>query len=475
MPRKKSYTPAPPVPPELMQRLALIVEVLAGMRTVSEAARVLGISRNHFQTILHRGVTGLTDSITPKQAGRPGRPREMAALQAQIEKLKRENERLQDRVGSTERLLAAASGLLHGRIRPTGRQSRALKAKEGAREDNADPDPEAQRRRALAAVQEMRAAGLKAPLAAAVAGVNACTVRRWRARAGRNEPLVKRCRASCTPVVPQAKARAQHIVRTLNGLVGAQSLARSVEGISRRQAARVKAQTLTEMERSRKASLRRITITAPGVLRGMDAMHLHSAEGPFYALFSADGAVPYRTSVTTGKHYDAALVAKALSADIESNGAPIVYRCDRARAHDAPAARAVLEANEVLVLHGPPRYPCFYGQLERQNREHRAWAQSLEELPRVEVEPCLEQMLHGVNEVWKRRTLGWRTAAEAWSERPRLQIDRRALREEVQERTSRIARELERRGKPADLAERLAIEQALQSRGYLRQEIGGWC
>jgi hypothetical protein len=207
----------------------------------------------------------------------------------------------------------------------------------------------------------------------------------------------------------------------------------------------------------------------------MDAMHLRSVEGRCYALFCADAAVPYRTSVTTGSRYDASLVVKALSTDIERNGAPIVYRLDRARAHGALDVRAVLDANEILVLHGPPRYPRFYGQLERQNREHRAWAQILKELPREEVEPCLERMLYGVNDIWKRRTLGWKTAAEAWSARPQLKIDRPALREEVQERTARIARELEARGKPADLAERLAIEKALETRGYLRQEIGGWC
>jgi hypothetical protein len=83
MPRvKRSYTPAPALPPELMQRLALIVEVLAGIKTVSEAARTLGISRNHFQTILHRGVTGLMDAIAPKAAGRPGKPPALAALEA---------------------------------------------------------------------------------------------------------------------------------------------------------------------------------------------------------------------------------------------------------------------------------------------------------------------------------------------------------------------------------------------------------
>jgi len=57
----------------------------------------------------------------------------------------------------------------------------------------------------------------------------------------------------------------------------------------------------------------------------------------------------------------------------------------------------------------------------------------------------------------------------------RLVVDRTALREEVMERTVRIGRELERRGQPADLAERLAIEQALKTRGYLRQTPGGWC
>lgn len=472
---KKSYTPAPPVPPELMQRLGVVVEVLAGMRTVTEAARTLGMSRNHFQTILHRGVTGLVNSITPKDAGRPAKPQAVAALEAQLAKLQRENARLRERVGSTERLLQAASGLLHGRIRPTGRQRRAVRAKESPDEQTPDSDPEAELRRALAGVDEMRRLGLTAPLAAAVAGVHASTVRRWRARALHNRPLVTRHRARCRHPSREATSRAQDIVRTLNGLVGAESLRQSVEGISRRQAARVKAETLAEMERSRKASLRRVTIASPGVLRGMDAMHLRSAESPFYALFCADGAVPYRTSVTTGERYDARLVARALATDIDTNGAPIVYRFDRARAHDAAAARAILDANEVLILHGPPCYPPFYGQLERQNREHRAWAPVLEQLAREEVEPCLEQMLLGVNSIWKRRTLGWKTAAELWNQRPALEVDRRALREEVQERTSRIARELQRRGKPADLAERLAIEKTLETRGYLRQEIGGWC
>ena len=185
--------------------------------------------------------------------------------------------------------------------------------------------------------------------------------------------------------------------------------------------------------------------------------------------------MPYRTRVTTGSRYDAELVAAALRADIDKYGAPLVYRFDRAAVHDAPAARAVLDEHQVLVLHGPPYYPGFYGQHERQNREHRAWAPTWLALEREQIDPCLAQMLDGVNRLWKRRTLDWKTASEVWNQRPRLVIDRRALREEVMERTARIARALECRGKPADLAERLAIERTLELKGYLRKEPGGWC
>lgn len=273
------------------------------------------------------------------------------------------------------------------------------------------------------------------------------------------------------PAVEQASA----LVRSLKGQVGAEALRRSVPGLSRRQAAWVKAEALTAMERERKDRLTRIRVTTPGVVRGFDGMHLKGAGGAMHALFSADAAVPYRTSVTVGPHYDIGLVERALSSDIRLNGAPLVYRMDRARCHDAPAVRELLARHKILVLHGPPRCPRFYGQLERQNREHRAWDDEIARLPSQNIEPCLEEMLEAVNRLWRRRTLAWRSAFEAWSTRKPLQVDRTALREEVSERAARIAQQLQCRGKPADLAERLAIEQALESRGYLRREIGGWC
>jgi hypothetical protein len=471
--KKKSYTPAPQVTPEQAQRLAVMLEVLAGSRSVAEGARMLGMSRNHFQTLLHRGLTALVEEITPRLGGRPAKSPQLKELEAKLERLERENAELAQRVGTTDRLLEVASGLLHGRIR-TGRQAGAKRTKASSGEKKAD-EPDGARAWLLEQAASMRQLGLSAALAARVAGVHASTLARWRARAGRGEALARRAQPAPDHLAAPTAERASELVRSLNGLVGAEAIRRSVDGISRRQAARVKAHTLTCMERERKRSLTRVTVTAPGIMRGLDAMWLRSAHGTLYALFSADAAVPYRTQVKLGARYDAQLVAQALVSDIEANGAPLVYRFDRAAAHSAPAVREVLEAHQVLVLQGPPHCPRFYGQHERLNREHRAWAQELAALSPEEIAQRLEQLLQGVNKLWRRRTLGWRTPYEAWKARCRLEVDRRVLREEVSERAARIGRDLHGRGKPADLAERLAIEQVLETRGYLLKQPGGWC
>lgn len=464
---QKSYTPAPQVPPEVAERVTLIHEVMAGKRTVSEAARRLGMSRNRFQSILHRGLEALVESVGPQPAGRPAKPKEMASMQAELDRVKRENARLQEQVGASERMLQVVSGMLQGRIRPA-RQSRARRTPSTSDEKGEESEP----RRAMGEIERMRRLGLTVRAAAMALGVHESTVRRWRARS--------RCGARSIvtrnePVPASLRKRAEQIVRRLKGQVGAQSLSHSVAGLSRRQAADIKAGTLCQMERERKVALTRVCVTVPGVMRGLDGMHVRGADGAAHALVAADAAVPFRTEVKVGSRYDAELVAQTLDSDIERNGAPLVYRLDRAKAHDAGSVREVLDAHQILLLHGPPRLPRFYGQLERQNREHRAWREELEHLPADQIEPRLREALNALNEVWRRRTLGWKTAYEVWQERPALHVDRKQLREEVSERAARIRSQLQSRGKPADLAQRLAIEQALQARGYLRQIAGGWC
>src|SRR5262249_3898734 len=158
-------------------------------------------------------------------------------------------------------------------------------------------------------------------------------------------------------------------------------------------------------------------VTEPGVVRGFDQMHVRTTEGPHVLLFSADGAVSYRTSVALAEHYDAASVASAVRRDFAANGPPLVWRADRAKSHDAPAVRAVLDDAKVLLLHGPPRHPQYYAQLERQNREHRAWLDALGVLDPDALAVEAERMLETLNAAWPRCTLRWRTASAVWRER----------------------------------------------------------
>lgn len=152
-----------------------------------------------------------------------------------------------------------------------------------------------------------------------------------------------------------------------------------------------------------------------------------------------------------------------------------MMRMDRASVHDAPQIDRLLEEYGVLLLHGPPRYPGYYGQLERQNRDHRVLFGALMSLPSAQIPSCLREMLEAVNTLWRRRSLQWHTAAELWNARPRPLVDRVAFRQEVHEHELRLARILTHRGSTADLAGRLAIEQTLTRWGYLRQKMGGWC
>jgi hypothetical protein len=327
------------------------------------------------------------------------------------------------------------------------------------------------RRYALVVAERLGALRVPRWLVAAALGVHEGTLGRWRRRARQDRPLVQRRGPPLAAASAAADAQAQELVRALGGQVGAESLRRSIGGLSRRQAARIKQAVCRQLERERRQGSDRITVSRAGVMRSLDAMHL----GPGSLLVAADGAVPYRTSWAAVPRYDGAAVAALIERDITRHGSPLVYRMDRARQHETAAVREVLARNQVLLLHGPPRHPQYYGQLERQNREHRAWLRVLG-LPRGEgAEEQITAMMRALNGRWRRRTLGWRTAREIWQLRPAMEVDRAQLRKEVERETESLRHKPALRGKPHDLAERLAIEHALMRRGLLRRERGGWC
>jgi transposase InsO family protein len=457
--KKGSYTPMPTVPDDLEERYRVTLAVLSGMITLSEGARRLGLSRVQYQTIMHRGLHGLVDGLSPKLPGRPPKSEPEQRLQDENEKLRRENDKLRKQAEAIEQMLGVASELVRHRLTANARQPRKKKTPTSGGGNDEDPRQRACRLRSLR---------MRPTLVAALAGVSTATVRRWRATA--SAPI-----AAARAPAPDASAVScvERLVRQLRGLIGAESLSQAVPGVSRRQAACIKRRALTEMERERRASVVRITVTAAGVVRGFDAMHIPTMGQPRWLLSAGDARVPYRTSMYLAERYDRHAVLRALEKDLEGHGAPLVWRMDRAKAHRTPEVHELLRAHGVLLLHGPPHHPCFYGQLERQNREHRAWLEALGiVVPEALPEQC-EQMRDALNERWLRRTLGWQTAGQAWRARMPIEEDRTALSEEVADRAARIQRDMATPN--IELAQRLAIEQALMQRGHLQRELGGWC
>jgi hypothetical protein len=476
-PKKKSYTAVPAVPESLSERYAVMMAVLSGAISVSEGARQLKLSRNHFQTQMHKALEGFIERLSPKPPGPRGRTETEQRLLDENAKLQRDNLSLQARVDTIDRMLGVASQLLRERMPPRARArqprpptpSTSSSSTTSGTESPRDPgddgtDP-------LGRTAKLRTMGLRAPLVAAMAGVGASTLRRWRAG---GLPLRAR-RTRRAPLDRDLAAKVDAHVRALRGLVGAESIRHSIDGVSRRQAAAVKRETLTAIERERVERADRVWISAAGVVRGFDQMYVNTTVGQQLLLVHGDGSVAYRTSIVRTEHYDEQSVAAAVERDFALHGAPLVWRADRHRSHDTPSVRELLRAHGVLRLQGPPRHPGFYGQTERQNREHRAWLDVLGVVDPDALDEECEHMLAALNGAWKRPTLAWRTAHDAWAQRPRLDVNRNELREEVTERADRIRRHDPVRGVAADLAERLAIEQVLTTRGFLRREAGGWC
>jgi transposase-like protein len=461
------YHRAPEVRTMHEQRLLLILAAASGKISVAEAAKRTGLSRKQVHSLVNRGLSAMIEAISPHSPGRPPKPERVRALEAENEELRQENRRLAEQAQIAERVLAAASDML--KVRTTtrirrGRKPDATKAAEPEKEE--DPDGA---RALLEKVEAMRGLGARLPLCAVVAGVSPATLRRWQARARRRLlPILRRGASQRPPpetaVVEQVEAK----VRALRGQIGAASLRRAIPGVSRRQALAIKRQTLTALERERLARCERVRVLEPGVIRGFDAMHVETMRDRRFLLVAADAAVPFRTTIVSAKRYDGQSVARAVEDDFSMHGAPLVWKRDRARQHATDEVQEVLDRFGVLVLQGPPHHPGFYGQLERQNREHRAWLDAVGVLDPDELERECRIMQNAFNSLVPRRRLGFRSAADAWFSRPKLALDRSAFRAEVAELVAR----LERTTPSPDIAERFAIQAALTHHGLIQVQKG---
>ena len=460
-----TYTIQPKLPQDIAERYETILQTLNGAMTVVEAAEKLGLSRVQCHTLMNRAAAGVLEALLPKKPGRKSMPERERKLQEEVERLRKENARLQDRVQTIDRLMGVASGILRGQVRTRSPKARK-KQEEGGGNEPEDPDGDA--RRKLEAAKGLRALGVNASVAAALVGVSASTVSRWGRRAAAGIATRSRRGPSRRPALSREKAReVEQLVRQMRGLSGADSIAHAT-GVSRRQAAAVKQRVLTELEQERIARCSRIEVSEPDVMRSLDQLYLPERR---VALIASDASVPYRTTALLVTAYSGAEVARTLFADFAQHGPPLVMRMDNASPHDAPEVAELLAEHGVLLLHGPPRHPQYYGQHERQNREHRAWLA----LSSVVDDEELERMMRALNEGWLRRSLGWQSASARWRGRRALHVDRAELRADVHRRAARLRERCGSRDGAARMARRLAIEQALEDRGLVRRIARGWC
>src|SRR5450432_2418039 len=110
--KTSSYTPAPAIAPEVAPRVQAVLKVVSGQWTVTEAAAEIGMSRFRFQILIHRSLEAMVSELAQKAPGRPAVPTRQRELESENARLRRENEKLQGRVGTIDRLLGVASDML---------------------------------------------------------------------------------------------------------------------------------------------------------------------------------------------------------------------------------------------------------------------------------------------------------------------------------------------------------------------------
>jgi hypothetical protein len=118
------------------QQAAAILEVLAGVRTPTQAAESLGVSLPRFYVLETRAVQAILLAMEPRRTGRQGTAESaLAALRRECEHLRRECTRQQSLVRAAQRTIGLSpppaskpekNGTKRRKRRPTARALRAV-------------------------------------------------------------------------------------------------------------------------------------------------------------------------------------------------------------------------------------------------------------------------------------------------------------------------------------------------------------
>lgn len=472
--RENGYVREPAVRQVLQERYRTVLMAITGEVTVTDGAKRLGMSRVRFQTLMHRGLAGLIGELTPKTPGRRPKPVEQSALERKMARLENENAKLRNRVELTEKLLGTAGDLLRGKLQLRARPPRPNKTPEPG--DPLSEEPDGLARYGLAASKELTEHFGSRARAATLLGVHPTTLRRWEQNESEGGLLVKK-RGPARRQRPTATAlsHVEVLLRESKCKIGVEVLRQEESVFTRSELARIKEVLAAQLERDRVAAKQRVIVSRPGVIRGFDEMNVPTLDGTRHLYAFADGGVQYRTTMKLLEEYTGKRTAETTNEDFDRHGAPLVWRVDRAAQHETDDVLEVLRRHGVLLLHGPPHCPWYYGQLERQNRDHREQIDLIGLVPAPVMAVEIQRMTNLLNNLWRRASLGYKTPQEAWMKREPIGVDRNEFADEVSQRTERIAAELRNAGESDSQASRFAIEAALKQRELIRCQPGGWC
>jgi len=78
------------------KRLEVVLDTIAGKLSVAEACLALGVGKTAFYQMRYKVMQAALEDLEPKPSGRP--PRQVPEEQAEVERLRRENRELLDRL-----------------------------------------------------------------------------------------------------------------------------------------------------------------------------------------------------------------------------------------------------------------------------------------------------------------------------------------------------------------------------------------
>jgi hypothetical protein len=107
------------------QQAAAILEVLAGVRTPTQAAEVLGVSLPRFYVLETRAVQGILLACEPRRLGRQATAESaLATLRRECEQLRRECARQQALVRAAQRIVGLTAPPVANKPQPVGKKRR---------------------------------------------------------------------------------------------------------------------------------------------------------------------------------------------------------------------------------------------------------------------------------------------------------------------------------------------------------------